>query len=111
MSTQTLWWIKGDGCDLVSGLKESVSHEWSGDVDLNDGQLQKQYEQYRQHLHFIQGIGLGSRQSRFAILVDLKTVEGSVTADLELLVPGKHKILCSWHSGFLNVRSSWECII
>ena len=40
------WWLKADGCDLVKGLKESVKLQWSGDVDLNDGQLQKQYEEY-----------------------------------------------------------------
>ena len=33
----TWWWLKGDGCDLVSGLKESVRLEWSGDVDFNTG--------------------------------------------------------------------------
>ena len=31
--------MKGDGCDLTSGLGESVSHEWSGDEDLCDGKL------------------------------------------------------------------------
>ena len=30
------WWIKGDGCDIVKGISESVSGKWSGDVDLND---------------------------------------------------------------------------
>ena len=33
------WWVKGDGCDLTSGLGESVSHEWSGDENLCDGKL------------------------------------------------------------------------
>ena len=31
---------------MLKGLKESVKLKWSGDVDLNDGQLQKQYEEY-----------------------------------------------------------------
>ena len=31
------WWVKGGGCD---GLRESVDHKWSGDVDLGDGKLQ-----------------------------------------------------------------------
>ena len=26
------FWIKGDGCDLVSGLSESTKMEWTGDV-------------------------------------------------------------------------------
>ena len=29
----TYWWIKGDGCDVIPGLGESVAGEWSGDVD------------------------------------------------------------------------------
>ena len=31
------WWIKGDGTDVIKGLWQSVTGEWSGDVDLNDG--------------------------------------------------------------------------
>jgi len=85
------WWIKGDGCDIVSGLKESVTHQWSGDVDFNDGQVQKAHEKYSQHLQFIQGLGLGARRSRSAILVDLKSVEESLKTDLDLLVSGKLK--------------------
>ena len=34
------WWVKADGCDLVSGLAESVSEIWHGDVDLNNGELE-----------------------------------------------------------------------
>lgn len=37
------WWVKADGVDLVPGLGESMRREWSGDVDLNDGSLQEQY--------------------------------------------------------------------
>jgi len=36
------WWLKADGCNVNPGLKESVKRQWSGDVDLNDGSLQKQ---------------------------------------------------------------------
>jgi len=37
------WWVKGDGTDVVKGLWQSVSGEWGGDVDLNDGKLQQAY--------------------------------------------------------------------
>ena len=40
------WWLKADGCDINQGLKESLQRQWSGDVDLNDGSLQKQYDDY-----------------------------------------------------------------
>ena len=52
------WWLKADGCDLVKGLKESVKLQWSGDVDLNDGQLQKQYEEYVSRLESVKKAGL-----------------------------------------------------
>ena len=45
------WWIKADGCDLVKGLFESTKGEWSGDVDLNSGNVLRL---------FIQNVGLGS---------------------------------------------------
>lgn len=35
----TWWWIKGDGADVVKGLKESTQRLWSGDADLCDGTL------------------------------------------------------------------------
>lgn len=47
------WWLKADGCDIISGLKESAKLEWSGDIDLNDGKLQEQYQAYREHLAFL----------------------------------------------------------
>ena len=37
----TTWWIKGDACDVVSGLGESVKGEWSGDVDMSDGNFSR----------------------------------------------------------------------
>ena len=52
------WWIKGDGTDVVKGLWESVSGEWAGDVDLNDGKLAAQYEQYQDKITWLKGIGL-----------------------------------------------------
>ena len=42
-------------CDLVKGLKESVKLQWSGDVDLNDGCLHKQYDEYKKHLESRKG--------------------------------------------------------
>ena len=47
------WWLKGDGTDINAGLGESMKMEWSGDVDLNNGDLQRAYELYQQELRFI----------------------------------------------------------
>ena len=52
------WWIKADGVDLLSGLGESVTGEWSGDVDLNDGSTQQLYKSYRKQLDFLDGISV-----------------------------------------------------
>lgn len=40
------------------GLKESIKLQWSGDVDLNDGQFQKQYEEYVSCLESVKKAGL-----------------------------------------------------
>ncbi|XP_064394345.1 uncharacterized protein LOC135341643 isoform X2 [Halichondria panicea] len=47
------WWLKGDRCDVVGGLGESTRFVWSGDVDHNDGEVQKMYQTYRNLLDFI----------------------------------------------------------
>lgn len=48
------WWVKADGTDIV----ESVRGVWNGDVDLNDGSLQHQYEKYQQCVEAIQSLKL-----------------------------------------------------
>ena len=58
------WWIRGDGCDLEKGLCESVAGLWSGDIDLNNGSLQRSFDEYKSKLSFISQIGLGSRQGK-----------------------------------------------
>ena len=75
------WWVKGDGCDLVSGVCESTKLEWSGDVDLNDGDVQKAYEVYRQRLTLIDGVGLGDRLTPALILDDLTTCSHQLAED------------------------------
>ena len=48
-------WIKGDGTD-VKGLWESVSGEWSGDTDLNDGKLNQLYKEFQDQLAWVKCI-------------------------------------------------------
>ena len=38
----TWWWIKADGCDIVPGVAASTQGVWSGNVDMNDGRVDKQ---------------------------------------------------------------------
>ena len=41
---EAIWWLKGDGADIVPGLHESVHRQWYGDADLDDGALQEMYQ-------------------------------------------------------------------
>ena len=57
----TWWWIiSDDGVDVTAGLMESSRQEWygdgDGDVDLGDGELQKQYRAYMGRLKLVNGI-------------------------------------------------------
>ena len=54
------WYIKGDGTDVVKGLWESVSGEWSGDMDLNDGKLSQLYKESQDRLAWVKCIGIGN---------------------------------------------------
>ena len=47
------WWIKSDGCDVVSGLMESTRNVWNGDVDYGDGFVQEQHSEYLKRLKFV----------------------------------------------------------
>ena len=47
------WWIKADCFDVQEGKRESVKHEWSGDIDMGDGKLQAQHASYMQDLNQI----------------------------------------------------------
>ena len=75
---QSWWWVKADGCDLVSGLSESVRGQWNGAVDLNDNSLQQQFKAYQYELEFVKKI-VGQGRTGIA----------SITQDMELL---KHKL-------------------
>lgn len=48
--------MKADGCDLISGLAESTRGVWTGDVDFNDGALEKQYQEYNCRLLAIKNL-------------------------------------------------------
>ena len=69
-NSNTWWWLKADGCDLIKGLKESTKMLWSGDVDLADGSLQKQFEKYKEHLKTAEKVAL-SRQSAYIELEEV----------------------------------------
>ena len=73
------WWIKSDGCDVVSGLTESVNHQWSGDVDLRDGRVQKQHADYLKRIELVNGLNHQKQQR----IDTLQTIKQSLQKDLE----------------------------
>ena len=74
----------------MPGLCESVQQKWSGDVDLNTGELQRSYQMYQTELIFISEIGLGSRQCRSMILQDLKELHQHLVKDKDFAISGTH---------------------
>ena len=81
---ESWWWIKADGADLVSGLGESVSGVWSGDVDLADGALVRARNLYDQRLHFMGELGKHNTDST-AIAQDLAKAERQICTDVEFI--------------------------
>lgn len=84
----------------MPGLCESVQ-KWSGDVDLNSGELQQSYGAYKLRLKFVSEIGLKSRQERNMILEDLKT---QLIADKDFAISGT-RIHYSIYSMILRLGS------
>lgn len=76
------WWVMADGCDIVSGLKESVKKEWSGDVDLNDGAVLTLHTQYMESLKFLGSVGIGPRRSHEILKSDLQTLKYNLATQL-----------------------------
>lgn len=82
------WWIKADGVDVVKGLCESTSGVWSGDIDLNDGQLDQLYRIYSERLKFVKGIGLNDRKEGPTITADLEQVLEFIKEDYRFITKG-----------------------
>ena len=68
----------------MEGLCESVKGEWSGDIDLHDGQLQQMFQQYHSRLQFIDKIGLDERHHSL-LFTNLQQENQSLENDLEFL--------------------------
>ena len=80
------WWIKGDGPDVVKGLWQSVSGEW-GDVDLNDGKLQRLHTEFQDAITWINSVGLHNSDVDH-VKNDLKKVLTKLTSDLKFVSTG-----------------------
>ena len=65
-----------------------MAGKWSGDVDLNSGDLQRSYEQYKSKLAITSGVGLGCRQGRAIVKDDLGTILTQLQSDKPFIVDG-----------------------
>ena len=79
------FWVKADGVDVVAGLGESLRLQWSGDVDLNDGELSKQYQLYRSRLAFVGAL----TSTSIRLLDNLEKLHGELATDLVHIVKSK----------------------
>ena len=68
-------------------LWESVSKEWAGDVDLNDGKLQPAYEQHQDRIKWVKSIGLQS-QGTERIKQDLMKAQEIVSTEIDFVSNG-----------------------
>ena len=67
----------------------SVNGVWSGDVDHNNGDLQRQYTAYKEYLKSIQGIQMAESSNHITLLEQLKRVCTKLRDDLNFLHSGK----------------------
>ena len=68
---------------MVKGLFESVRGQWSGDVNLNDGTLDRLRSELQMRLDLIRQLGLGIRRSPELITADLTKLNSSLIDDAE----------------------------
>ncbi len=78
------WWIKSDGCDVISGITESMRLEWGGDVDLGDGKLQAQRKEYLDQISLVKGLVRDTTvpHKRSLVISDLKEIKKIVDRQL-----------------------------
>lgn len=63
-----------------------MRQQWSGDVDLNDGELLKQYKAYQSCLKFAEGVGLTGENSD--TVSQLHKISDDLSMDLKFLQSG-----------------------
>lgn len=88
------FWLKADGCDLIEALGESVDGNWSGDVDLDDGEVSEQHSKYTHRLsqldRLCKDITLDSNREKSS--AELKNELSQLHKDLEFISKCKHTL-------------------
>jgi len=69
--------------------------KWSGDVDLNDGSVQKQYDAYQNRLKKVGSIGL---EDGISVTDQLEDLLQNLTKDLDFVYSGD---LCLFYTHYV----------
>lgn len=87
MHPNAKWWIKADGCDVVSGLEESVRLEWHGDVDYGNSEVQLLYNLYRHRLKVIDQIASVTpvQDKRRLVIETLQQEQSTLCVDVNFI--------------------------
>jgi len=81
-----------------------VKLEWGGDVDLGDGEVQKEHEKYLEQISLIKGIvrNANAPDERAPIVSDLKSIKRSLDKQLcfapegTVVVVVVYMCMCAW---------------
>lgn len=76
----------------MKGLTESVSGEWSGDVNLYPEALEKLFKEYKERLRFLNGLGIQDGVNNVIVQSDLTTVKEQIINDIKFITSGKYFI-------------------
>ncbi len=97
---ESIWWISG--VDVVKGLFESTKGVWSGDVDLNDGQLERKFKEMHDRLLFVKDLGLSSRSGSVILMKDLEVLLEYSKEDSKFILHGRNLKNTKTKALFLN---------
>lgn len=79
------WCIKADWTDIITGIQESVKGDWSGDIDLNDGNAQAHKQRVTERIQLVKNID----QTDGSSLHCMKQVYNDLSDDDNFLSCGK----------------------
>ena len=85
-------WIKADGCDVVSGLEESVCLEWNGDADYGTEAVQELYNLYRTRLSAADKLCTDQpiQDSRQTLIIAINDEYNKLCDDVKFVGEGMH---------------------
>lgn len=85
------WWIKADGCDIISDLEESTRLEWNGDVDFATSEVLILYKTYRDRLNCLDHIAADtSNENRQLVVETLLNEISSISKDIEFITESEN---------------------